>query len=76
MLPFLLLLDGGKGTDVRITVMQKGQRSGKELYAEWGKHDKGGVLGAATHFTQSLSPEERKRLFEYDSESRKEGGPK
>lgn len=56
--------------------MQKGQRSGKELYAEWGKHDKGGVLGAATHFTQSLSPEERKRLFEYDSESRKEGGPK
>lgn len=47
--------------------MQKSHRSGEQLYAEWSKLDKSGVLGAAAHFTQSLSPEERKRLFEYDS---------
>lgn len=52
--------------------MQKNQRSGKELYAAWSKHDKSGVLGAATHFTQSLLPEERKRLFEYDAQLQRE----
>lgn len=51
--------------------MQKDQQSGKELYEEWDKHDKSGVLGAARHFTQSLSPEERQRLFEYDHQRQK-----
>ncbi len=46
-------------------------KTGKELYEEWSKHDKSGVLGASTHFTQSLSPEERKRLFDYDAELQK-----
>ena len=56
--------------------MRKTQRSGKELYAAWSKHDKSGVLGAATHFTQSLLPEERKRLFEYDAQLQKNGEQK
>jgi hypothetical protein len=51
--------------------MQKDQRSGKELYEEWSKHDESGVRGAAHHFTQSLSLEARMRLFEYDHQRQK-----
>ena len=52
--------------------MSDKERSGKELYDEWSKHDRSGVLGAAHHFTQSLSLEERMRLFEYDAQLRRE----
>ncbi|HEY4516683.1 MAG TPA: hypothetical protein VJG64_01950 [Candidatus Paceibacterota bacterium] len=52
--------------------MQNDQRSGKELSEEWSKHDRSGVLGAAHHFTQSLSREARMRLFEYDAERQKD----
>jgi len=44
------------------------QRSGEELSDEWSKHSQSGVLGATHHFTQSLSPEARIRLFEYDAQ--------
>lgn len=42
--------------------------TGKELYDEWHEHSQSGVLGAAHRFTQSLSPEARMRLFEYDAQ--------
>ena len=48
--------------------MEKKQRSGKELYDEWYRLDNNGVLGAGINFGNSLTPEERKRLFEYDIE--------
>lgn len=52
--------------------MEKKQRSGKELYDEWYKLDNNGVLGAGINFGMSLTPEERKRLFEYDIQREKE----
>ena len=52
--------------------MEKKRRSGKELYDEWYRLDNNGVLGAGINFGNSLTPDERKRLFEYDIQREKE----